>query len=285
MRVEGDFVLQAVRKTAANASPFANRGSREIIEEMGAKFLRAIKYFFFTCFCIGILSFVGLSIVWRYGLQIANEKIEKQGLEFCGLSLGEREIPISIVAATISQEDFHFFSHQGVDWPEFLVSAFRNLSHFEIIRGGSTISMQVARLCYLANEDRGLKRKLLEMTIAAQLHQKYPREEILRAYLTKVPMSPDGKVEGFADASMYYYGKGLHELNRQEVWALVLTLRNREHLNPNETQKGEKLSESIRQSLEGAKGRARRLAAWIVYFAGPYKYIDWGLDRSTAENK
>ena len=114
-------------------------------------------------------------------------------------------------------EDKRFESHWGVDVAALVRASLQFLSAGHIVSGGSTLTMQVARL--LESNPHSLPYKLLQMVRAAQLELRYSKEEILSLYLTLAPMG--GNLEGVRAASLSYFGKEPRALNLAESALLV----------------------------------------------------------------
>jgi len=114
-------------------------------------------------------------------------------------------------------EDKRFDAHWGVD-PLAMVRATLQLGHAgHIVSGGSTLTMQAARL--LEPRPRGLGAKLIQMARAIQLEERYSKDEILSIYLTLAPFG--GNLEGVRAASLAYFGKPPSALDLSEAALLV----------------------------------------------------------------
>src|SRR6202000_1458953 len=85
------------------------------------------------------------------------------------------------------------------------------------VSGGSTLTMQVARL--LEPRPRGVVTKLFQMMRAVQLEERYSKDEILSLYLTLAPMG--GNLEGVRAASLSYFGKEPASLDLAQSALLV----------------------------------------------------------------
>jgi penicillin-binding protein 1C len=129
------------------------------------------------------------------------------------------EIPEPVIAATLLQEDRHFFRHPGIN-PVALLRAVRE-TYVEGGRrvGGSTLTMQVARLRF-GLVTRTARGKLLQILRALQLELFYTKREILEAYLNLAPYGAN--VEGVGAASRIWFGKGVGELELAEALALAV---------------------------------------------------------------
>jgi penicillin-binding protein 1C len=114
-------------------------------------------------------------------------------------------------------EDKRFDAHWGVDPPALLRAAFQFAHAGHIVSGGSTLTMQVARL--LEPHGHGLVGKGFQMIRAVQLEERYSKDEILGLYLTLAPMG--GNLEGVRAASLSYFGKEPASLDLAESALLV----------------------------------------------------------------
>ena len=114
-------------------------------------------------------------------------------------------------------EDQHFYTHPGLDIFAIGRALSQLITHQKIVSGGSTITMQLARL--LHPKPRTVKAKLTEILRALQLEWHYSKEEILSFYLTLTPYGSN--VEGIVGASMRYFGKLPHSLSASESALLV----------------------------------------------------------------
>ena len=114
-------------------------------------------------------------------------------------------------------EDRRFDRHPGVD-PLALGRALTQAArHGRIVSGGSTLTMQVARL--LEPRRQTVAAKLLEMARALQLEARFGKDEILAMYLTLAPFG--GNLEGVRAASLAYFGREPRHLTPGEAALLV----------------------------------------------------------------
>ncbi|OBT13375.1 penicillin-binding protein 1C [Vibrio sp. UCD-FRSSP16_10] len=118
----------------------------------------------------------------------------------------------------LAYEDRHFYSHIGVDFSALLRAAYQRVRYGHIVSGGSTLTMQVARILYPI--DRSYSGKLIQVFRALQLEQRYSKQQILNLYLTHVPMG--GNIEGVEAASQRYFGKSAKNLNISEAALLTV---------------------------------------------------------------
>jgi penicillin-binding protein 1C len=123
-----------------------------------------------------------------------------------------------LIKMLLSYEDRRFESHFGVD-PYAVGRAFLQfVKHGRIISGGSTITMQVARLLE-PREERSMVAKLRQMIRAIQIEQRLSKDEILSLYLTLAPYG--GNIEGVRAASLAWFGKEPKKLTLSEAALLV----------------------------------------------------------------
>jgi len=118
----------------------------------------------------------------------------------------------------VAYEDKRFFEHGGVDPLAMIRAAWQMLSHGRIVSGGSTLTMQVARLLE-PREGRTLSAKLREMRRAIELEAKLSKREILNLYMALAPYG--GNIEGVRAASLTYFGKEPRRLSLSEAALLV----------------------------------------------------------------
>ncbi|CAM3084419.1 penicillin-binding protein 1C [Vibrio rarus] len=118
----------------------------------------------------------------------------------------------------LAYEDHDFYTHKGVDIGALFRAAYQRLRYGKIVSGGSTLTMQVARILYPI--DRSYWGKLEQIFRALQLEHHYSKQHILNMYLTHVPMG--GNIEGVAAASERYFGKSAQNLNISEAALLTV---------------------------------------------------------------
>jgi penicillin-binding protein 1C len=148
--------------------------------------------------------------------------------------ISQQEVSPFYLQALLNYEDRWFWRHPGVNPIALARALLQNLTHRQIISGGSTITMQVARL--IIPQGRGVLGKLAQVCRALQLEWHYSKHEILQYYLNHAPFG--GTLEGVQAASYVYLGKSAHELSYAEA-ALLAVLpqapsRNRPDLHPDQ---------------------------------------------------
>jgi monofunctional glycosyltransferase len=126
-----------------------------------------------------------------------------------------------LIKAVLLSEDASFFSHKGVDLVEIKEALKKDLETGSFKRGGSTITMQLAKNLYL-NPSKNPLRKLKEIIIARQLEQALPKRRIFEIYLNIVEWGRN--VYGAEAASRHYFGKAAAQLEILEAATLAALL-------------------------------------------------------------
>ncbi|WP_245431337.1 penicillin-binding protein 1C, partial [Rhodoplanes roseus] len=115
-------------------------------------------------------------------------------------------------------EDRRFQEHAGIDPRAFGRAAWQLATHGRIVSGGSTLTMQVARLLEPRTE-RSLVAKLRQAVRAVQIERRLSKDEILGLYLSLAPYG--GNLEGIRAASLAWLGKEPRRLTLGEAALLV----------------------------------------------------------------
>lgn len=132
------------------------------------------------------------------------------------------DIPPAAVDTVLRYEDRFFWRHPGIN-PVSLLRAAAGIASGGRRMGGSTITMQVARLAY-GLETGKMGAKLRQMLLALQLEWHFSKEEILEAYFNLAPYG--GNVEGLGAAAVCYFHKTATQLTPSESAALMLVPQN-----------------------------------------------------------
>jgi penicillin-binding protein 1C len=118
----------------------------------------------------------------------------------------------------IAYEDKRFYSHIGVDPAASLRAAKQLITSGHIVSGGSTLTMQLARLLE-PNNKRSVLVKLRQMARAVQLERRYSKAQILNWYFNLAPYG--GNLEGVRSASLSWFGKEPMKLTVAQAALLV----------------------------------------------------------------
>jgi len=123
--------------------------------------------------------------------------------------------------AILVNEDAAFFSHKGVDLEELKAALKKDWETMSFNRGGSTITMQLAKNLYL-NPSKNPMRKIEEIVIAWQLEQTLSKRRIFEIYLNIVEWGRN--VYGAEAAARFYFGKSAAALDPLEAATLAALL-------------------------------------------------------------
>ncbi|MBX7234367.1 MAG: transglycosylase domain-containing protein [Caldilineales bacterium] len=127
-----------------------------------------------------------------------------------------------LIDATISTEDNTFYANPGVDPARIAGAALQNAQQGQVVSGGSTITMQLARNLFLGPEDRydqNMDRKLLEAGLAQELNTLFSKDEVLEAYLNL--LNYGHLAYGPEAAAQVYFGKPAADLTQAEATLLA----------------------------------------------------------------
>lgn len=133
------------------------------------------------------------------------------------------QIPPLLPLTVTTQEDGGFYKHGGVSLFHLRGSLIRNLERGRFARGGSTISMQLARNLFL-NRRKTLARKLEEVILTWLLEQEFTKDELMTLYLNVVEFGPD--IFGIGEAAAHYFQKPPLALTAPEIAWIVRLLPN-----------------------------------------------------------
>jgi penicillin-binding protein 1C len=157
-----------------------------------------------------------------------------------------------LVEGLLLHEDRHFYFHPGFNAPALVRAAFSTYSGGPRV-GGSTITMQLARLMYGLNT-RTVGGKLTQIARAVELEVCYSKRDILEAHLNLVPYG--GNIQGVGAASLIYFDKPASRLGLSEALTLVVIPQSPARRSPaDDTQEDEPAS--LREA------RLRLFARWI----------------------
>lgn len=143
------------------------------------------------------------------------------------------EISPHLVTAVIASEDGLFLYHNGFDVKQ-LKQAYKENQRGRRVRGGSTISMQTAKNCFLPHK-RTMLRKAAEAYYTILIETFWSKERIMECYLNIVEFG-DG-IYGCEAAAQHYFHHSAATLSRNEAAQLAATLpsplkRNPAHSSP-----------------------------------------------------
>jgi penicillin-binding protein 1C len=129
-----------------------------------------------------------------------------------------RDVDPTYLKLLLAFEDKRFYSHSGIDPLALSRAAFQLLTRGHIVSGGSTITMQLARLMEPRRE-RSVYAKVRQMVRAIELERQLNKQQIFDLYLALAPFG--GNLEGIRAASIAYLGKEPKRLSLAEAALLV----------------------------------------------------------------
>jgi penicillin-binding protein 1C len=123
-----------------------------------------------------------------------------------------------LIAMLIAYEDRRFYSHRGVDFLSLGRAALQWISHGHIVSGGSTLTMQVARLI-ASQAGKSVAAKFEQILRAVKIEWRTNKTGVLDLYLALAPYG--GNIEGLRAASLAYFGREPKRLSVAEAALLV----------------------------------------------------------------
>lgn len=131
------------------------------------------------------------------------------------------EVNPNLLRSVISMEDGNFYRHKGIDWRELEKSLRINQRRKRIARGGSTITMQLAKNLFLRT-DKNIFRKAKEFLITARMEKEVSKNKILENYINAIEWG-DG-IFGIKTASETYFSKQPKDLTVNECSRLAAVI-------------------------------------------------------------
>ncbi len=134
------------------------------------------------------------------------------------LPVSASEVDRDYIAMLFAYEDKRFHDHGGVDLRAMARAAWSSVKAGRIVSGGSTLTMQVARLLEDA-PTRSFRAKLRQIRVALALERQLDKAAILDLYLTLAPFG--GNIEGVRAASLVWFGQEPRRLTPAQAALLV----------------------------------------------------------------
>ena len=154
---------------------------------------------------------VSTVMLWR---RVTGERVQRQ---YVPLSRMAPALPLAVIIA----EDGRFCSHHGVDLKE-IRDAIADADDLEDLRGGSTITQQVAKNLFLW-PGRSFVRKALEFPLALWIDLVLSKPRILEIYLNIAEWGPNGEF-GVEAGSRRAFGRSARDLDRYQAALLAAVL-------------------------------------------------------------
>ena len=178
-------------------------------------------------------AFADSSGVWRYPVTI-------------------KDVSPLYLQALLGYEDRWFYQHPGVNPLALARAGWQALRNGRIVSGGSTLSMQVARI--LDPHTRSLAGKCKQIFRALQLEWHFSKDEILTLYLNRAPFG--GPVEGLQAASFAWLDKPASELSHAEAALLAVLPQSPSRLRP------DRYPKRARAARDKVIARMQKQALW-----------------------
>lgn len=176
-------------------------------------------------FLILIVLIILLSILTISGYSIYKTAINEISLEDKISSIEKeknytyyKDLPKDYIDAVIAIEDHRFKDHHGIDYISLGRAIIRNISEFDFVEGGSTITQQVAKNLYFSQEKK-VTRKVAELFVAFDLEKNYDKDKILELYVNTNYFGSG--YYGVKEAAKGYFDKSLDELDFNECTLLA----------------------------------------------------------------
>lgn len=122
------------------------------------------------------------------------------------------------IEALLNYEDRWFYYHPGINPASFIRAALQNVKSGRIVSGGSTLTMQVARMLHPGK--RNLTGKMIQIFRALQLEYHLSKTDILNLYINLAPFGSN--IEGSQTAAFAYLGKSVSSLSHAEAALLAV---------------------------------------------------------------
>ena len=138
-------------------------------------------------------------------------------------------VPPALKKAVVAAEDANFYVHEGIDYEAMKEAIRADLQKGKFVRGGSTITQQLAKNLFLTRE-KTITRKVKELVLARRLDDVLSKARILELYLNVVELGP--MVYGVGHAARYYFGGPASSLTVRECAFLAAMLPGPKVYNP-----------------------------------------------------
>jgi penicillin-binding protein 1C len=199
-------------------------GRRRVVRIAGTAF--AIIFFATAAFAAWVVSLGPLPLA--QARHVSTTVVDRNGklLRAYAMADGRWRLPVDAKTAVdpgylkllLAYEDRRFYSHAGVDPFALGRAALQFVTRGHIVSGGSTLTMQLARLMEPRRE-RSVYAKLRQMVRALEIERQLTKDQILDLYLALAPFG--GNLEGVRAASIGYFGKEPKRLSLAEAALLV----------------------------------------------------------------
>ena len=187
----------------------------------------------------------------------------------------------------LAYEDKRFYQHAGVDPKSVIRAMVQALWNGRVVSGGSTLTMQVARLLEEGTTGE-VGGKLRQMRVALALERRLSKDQILQLYLHLAPFG--GNLEGVRAASISYFGKEPYRLTPAEAALLVAIPQSPESRRPDraadraETARNRVMARAVKEGVIDAEEAEAALREEVPGIRKPFPALAPHLaDRARAE--
>lgn len=175
-------------------------------------------FLLFEIFTLPVLSILTLDTDNPKQTALMQQRKEEASEKGKTLTIDYRWVPLANVPqhvrkAILIAEDARFYNHAGLDWHEIGKSIETNWEQGRIVRGGSTITQQLAKNLYLSTS-RDPIRKFKELLITWMLEATLSKKRILELYLNIIEWGRG--VFGIEAAAQRYFHKSASQLTKVE---------------------------------------------------------------------
>jgi penicillin-binding protein 1A len=139
------------------------------------------------------------------------------------------QMPQDVRDAVVAIEDRRFYEHSGLDLRSILRAAAVDLSHGQLVEGGSTITQQLVKNLY-TGDAQSFRRKIEEAALAMQMERRFTKDDILTSYLNTVYFGEGAY--GIEAAAQTYFGVHANELTLSRSATLAGLITSPNHFDP-----------------------------------------------------
>ncbi len=139
-----------------------------------------------------------------------------------------QDLPKCVIDAVVAAEDHSFFSHHGVNFYRIVASGLHDFFRSdEILQGGSTLTMTLARNIFGLTPQRKLSRKINQVFLALLLEQRLNKEQIFELFANQIYLGQRGgfSIYGFGEGANAYFNKDVSGLTPDEAALLAGMIR------------------------------------------------------------
>lgn len=163
-----------------------------------------------------VISLVLVSLLLKQGYDLYQDKVEQLPIAFALQQIKDSDdyvdynsLPLDYVNAVISVEDHRYFYRKGVDTVSIIKALWDNFTNKKIVRGGSTITQQLAKNIYF-DMSQTIDRKVAEIFFVNDMESKYSKEELFAYYVSIIYFGDN--YYGIKDAALGYLNKDYQDL-------------------------------------------------------------------------